>query len=207
MLDLEPIRFAGRGPSRALEPLARRDLPDRGRPRAGELPADLPASSRKRALPLARALQDGGFGGGRPRRHHHDQPVQVADLRLRHLLSRRRAGAARLQAHRRRALAAAGPLAAPSVLIIEYHLWRAMLQARRLRKICTLRRSWSPKRPPQPNWPAPAAGKRPRAAGEPEFVAAQRKDVACIVYSSGTGGRPKGCVHDCTRIISSSASR
>ena len=33
-----------------------------------------------------------------------------------------------------------------------------------------------------------------RAAGEPEFVPQQRQDVACIVYSSGTGGRPKGCM-------------
>jgi long-chain acyl-CoA synthetase len=33
-----------------------------------------------------------------------------------------------------------------------------------------------------------------RASGEPEFVPRQRKDPACIVYSSGTGGRLKGCV-------------
>src|SRR3989442_14528200 len=32
-----------------------------------------------------------------------------------------------------------------------------------------------------------------RGAGEPEFVARHRQDIACIVYSSGTGGRPKGC--------------
>jgi long-chain acyl-CoA synthetase len=31
-------------------------------------------------------------------------------------------------------------------------------------------------------------------AGEPAFVARKRTDVASIVYSSGTGGRPKGCV-------------
>jgi long-chain acyl-CoA synthetase len=30
--------------------------------------------------------------------------------------------------------------------------------------------------------------------GAPDFVMRQRDDVACIVYSSGTGGRPKGCV-------------
>ncbi len=34
-----------------------------------------------------------------------------------------------------------------------------------------------------------------RAAGrEPEFRPRKRQDWACIVYSSGTGGRPKGCV-------------
>src|SRR5258708_7951586 len=30
--------------------------------------------------------------------------------------------------------------------------------------------------------------------GEPVFVPRQRNDIASIVYSSGTGGRPKGCV-------------
>src|SRR5579863_5459329 len=29
---------------------------------------------------------------------------------------------------------------------------------------------------------------------EPQFVPRRREDAACIVYSSGTGGRPKGCV-------------
>ena len=37
-----------------------------------------------------------------------------------------------------------------------------------------------------------------RRKGEPQFVTRQREDTACIVYSSGTGGQPKGCVltHD-----------
>ncbi len=33
-----------------------------------------------------------------------------------------------------------------------------------------------------------------RGSGEPAFVARKRQDTACIVYSSGTGGRPKGCM-------------
>src|SRR6266702_3281661 len=33
-----------------------------------------------------------------------------------------------------------------------------------------------------------------RGAGEPVFVPRSRNDTACIVYSSGTGGRPKGCM-------------
>ena len=33
-----------------------------------------------------------------------------------------------------------------------------------------------------------------RGTGEPLFVPRTRKDTACIVYSSGTGGRPKGCM-------------
>jgi long-chain acyl-CoA synthetase len=33
-----------------------------------------------------------------------------------------------------------------------------------------------------------------KGSGEPTFVPRAREDVACIVYSSGTGGRPKGCM-------------
>ena len=33
-----------------------------------------------------------------------------------------------------------------------------------------------------------------RADGRPAFAPRRRKDIACIVYSSGTGGRPKGCM-------------
>src|SRR5437764_10702845 len=33
-----------------------------------------------------------------------------------------------------------------------------------------------------------------RSEGEPSFLPRTRKDIACVVYSSGTGGRPKGCM-------------
>ena len=33
-----------------------------------------------------------------------------------------------------------------------------------------------------------------RRKGDPKLAARKREDTACIVYSSGTGGRPKGCV-------------
>jgi long-chain acyl-CoA synthetase len=33
-----------------------------------------------------------------------------------------------------------------------------------------------------------------RGSGEPGFIPRERKDLASIVYSSGTGGRPKGCM-------------
>jgi long-chain acyl-CoA synthetase len=33
-----------------------------------------------------------------------------------------------------------------------------------------------------------------RRKGEPALISRKRQDPACIVYSSGTGGRPKGCV-------------
>ncbi len=42
-----------------------------------------------------------------------------------------------------------------------------------------------------------AGGKRWEAAqgtGDPTFFPRRREELACIVYSSGTGGRPKGCM-------------
>ena len=39
-----------------------------------------------------------------------------------------------------------------------------------------------------------ALGRISPAWGEPTFVPRKREDLASIVYSSGTGGRPKGCM-------------
>ena len=80
------------------------------------------------------------------------------------------------------------------VLIVEYHLWRALahnpeFKNRQVRTVLVTE--------------APASAdlgagafrwEEFRRKGEPHFVPRQREDVACIVYSSGTGGHPKGCV-------------
>jgi long-chain acyl-CoA synthetase len=79
------------------------------------------------------------------------------------------------------------------VLIVEYHLWRAITQAPGFdnRKLKTVLVTEAPLR-------ADLAGafrwEEFRRKGDPVFVARNREDAACIVYSSGTGGRPKGCV-------------
>jgi long-chain acyl-CoA synthetase len=78
-------------------------------------------------------------------------------------------------------------------LIIEYYLWRALTQAGDFKnlKVKTVLVTEAPlglELPGAIRWEAF------RRKGDPVFVPRERQDVACIVYSSGTGGRPKGCV-------------
>ena len=79
------------------------------------------------------------------------------------------------------------------LLIVEYHLWRAMMHEPEFKqhKLKTVLVTEAPLR-------ADLAGafrwEEFRRKGDPIFVPRKRQDTACIVYSSGTGGRPKGCV-------------
>ena len=78
-------------------------------------------------------------------------------------------------------------------LIVEYYLWRAITQSSEFK---------NEKLPAVLVTEAPLGAELAgafrwedfRRKGEPMLVARQKEDVACIVYSSGTGGRPKGCV-------------
>jgi long-chain acyl-CoA synthetase len=78
-------------------------------------------------------------------------------------------------------------------LIVEYHLWRAITQAPGFKelKIQTVLVTEAPA-----NAELNGARRWEEAQGtrEPVFVERTRTDWASIVYSSGTGGRPKGCV-------------
>ena len=79
------------------------------------------------------------------------------------------------------------------VLVVEYYLWRAITQAPEFanHKLETVLVTEAPLR-------ADLAGafrwEDFRRKGDPGFVPRAREDVACIVYSSGTGGHAKGCV-------------
>jgi len=78
-------------------------------------------------------------------------------------------------------------------LIIEYPLWRAMTKAEGFEKLA-LRAVLVTEAPAGSELAGAKRWEEFRGQGEPNFVARTRQDPACIVYSSGTGGRPKGCV-------------
>jgi len=78
-------------------------------------------------------------------------------------------------------------------LIVEYHLWRAIAQSPEF-KNHKLKQVLVTEAPLRADLAGAYRWEEFRRKGDPDFVPRQREDVACIVYSSGTGGRPKGCV-------------
>src|SRR5713101_6620536 len=81
-----------------------------------------------------------------------------------------------------------------SVLITEYPIWR-QLAASPLRNSATnLKTVLVTEAPPNADLSGAVRWEEFRSNSEPAFVPRQRSDVATIVYSSGTGGRPKGCM-------------
>ena len=79
------------------------------------------------------------------------------------------------------------------VLVVEYHLWRAIMQSSEFNQIKT-KLVLVTEAPPGADLAGGFRWEDFKRKGTPDFVMRQRQDVACIVYSSGTGGRPKGCV-------------
>lgn len=80
-----------------------------------------------------------------------------------------------------------------SVLFVEYPLWRAITQAATFQDH-KLRTILVTEAPPNADLAGGMRWEEFHGASAPEFRTRARKDAACIVYSSGTGGRPKGCV-------------
>ncbi len=144
------------------------------------------------ALPLARALQDAGFQGG-------SRAAIIMTNQSKWLISAY-------------AIFFAGGVLVPldykltapeqlqllahckaEVLIVEYHLWRAITQAEGFENLAA-RVVLVTEAPAGADLAAAKRWEEFRDARAPVFVARTRQDPACIVYSSGTGGRPKGCV-------------
>jgi long-chain acyl-CoA synthetase len=79
------------------------------------------------------------------------------------------------------------------VLVVEYHLWRAIMQSPEFHSIGT-KIVLVTEAPLGADLAGAFRWEDFKRKGAPDFVMRQKDDVACIVYSSGTGGRPKGCV-------------
>ncbi len=77
--------------------------------------------------------------------------------------------------------------------IVEYFLWRAIMQAAGFSGL-QVKTVLVTEAPANAELNGAKRWEEFRDGREPTFVERQRKDWASIVYSSGTGGRPKGCV-------------
>jgi long-chain acyl-CoA synthetase len=81
-----------------------------------------------------------------------------------------------------------------SVLITEYPIWRQLSDSDKRVAASNVRLVLVTEAPANADLSGAQRWEDFRAAGPPAFVDRQRQDIACIVYSSGTGGQPKGCL-------------
>ena len=148
------------------------------------------------ALPLARALEDGEFSAG-------DRAAIIMTNQSKWLISAYavfyRGGVLVPLDYKLTAVEHLQLLAHSKAkfLIVEHYLWRAIAQSpefknHKLKKVLVTEAPLGADLAGAYRW------EDFRRKGDPGFVSRGRADVACIVYSSGTGGRPKGCVltHD-----------
>jgi len=80
------------------------------------------------------------------------------------------------------------------VLITEYPIWRQLSVSEGRARTTNVRTVLVTEAPKNADLAGAQCWEEFQGSGEPTFVPRTRKDVACIVYSSGTGGRPKGCM-------------
>src|SRR6267143_445556 len=81
-----------------------------------------------------------------------------------------------------------------SVLVTEYPIWRQLAVSPLRSSATNLKTVLVTEAPPNADLSGAVRWEEFRGTGKPAFIPRQRSDVATIVYSSGTGGRPKGCM-------------
>ena len=144
------------------------------------------------ALPLARALQDAEF-------HPGDRAAIIMTNQSKWLISAYavfHAGGVLVPLDYMRSAEEHLQLLAHSkskFLVVEYHLWRAITQRPEF-KDHKLKIVMVTEAPPTADLRGGFRWEEFRRKGDPVFIPRGRQDAACIVYSSGTGGRAKGCV-------------
>jgi long-chain acyl-CoA synthetase len=160
---------------------------------------------RERAMPIAKALQDAGFAAG-------DRAAMVMTNQSKWLIAAYAvffSGGVLVPLDYKLTAEEQWQLVAHSqanVLITEYAIWRMLSASVRRAEAAGLRTIFVTEAPANAElagalrWEdlrsTASVGKAAAGAGggAPEFRPRARKDAATIVYSSGTGGRPKGCV-------------
>jgi len=80
------------------------------------------------------------------------------------------------------------------VLVTEYPIWRQLSVAPERAAVENVKLVLVAEAPANTDLAGAQRWEEFRSQIEPVFVPRERKDIACIVYSSGTGGRPKGCM-------------
>src|SRR5882757_4029377 len=81
-----------------------------------------------------------------------------------------------------------------SVLVTEYPIWRQLAVSPLRSSATNLKTVLVTEAPLNADLSGAVRWEEFRSTGKPAFIPRQRSDVATIVYSSGTGGRPKGCM-------------
>ena len=81
-----------------------------------------------------------------------------------------------------------------TVLVTEYPIWRQLSVAEGRFTTTNVKTVLVTEAPPSADLQGAARWEEFQGSGEPAFVPRARRDLASIVYSSGTGGRPKGCL-------------
>jgi long-chain acyl-CoA synthetase len=80
------------------------------------------------------------------------------------------------------------------VLITEYGIWRQLGVSPRFATATSVKTVLATEAPENADLAGANRWENAKGANPPVFVPQNRQDIACIVYSSGTGGTPKGCM-------------